>query len=275
MTSAPTTWSAAIDDFDRRAAAASAASDADSMSSATCIATPAVVLRTYKLGESDRIVVLLTERERQGAGRRQGRAQDEVEVRRPARADEPRAAAAVPRAASSTSSARPSRSSRCRRCWRRSTGRRRAWPCWRPSISWRWSASRTRSSTGCWSACCARSPSARRRWSCRRSTGSCWPPRACGPQLDACVRCGETEPDVALVAFDLDEGGVLCRTCRSGAPISRRRRWGCCATSSAAGSTRRSPCAESPATHEVGVLATKALEHHIERRLRTVAMFEH
>ena len=32
--------------------------------------------------------------------------------------------------------------------------------------------------------------------------------------------------------------------------------------------------AESPATHEVGVLATRALEHHIERRLRAIAMFE-
>jgi len=31
----------------------------------------------------------------------------------------------------------------------------------------------------------------------------------------------------------------------------------------------------SPATHEVATLATRALEHHIERRLRTVAMFEH
>ncbi len=31
---------------------------------------------------------------------------------------------------------------------------------------------------------------------------------------------------------------------------------------------------ESPATHEVGGLATRALEHHIERRLRAVAMFE-
>jgi DNA repair protein RecO (recombination protein O) len=31
---------------------------------------------------------------------------------------------------------------------------------------------------------------------------------------------------------------------------------------------------ESPATHEVGALATRALEHHIERRLRAVAMFE-
>ena len=31
---------------------------------------------------------------------------------------------------------------------------------------------------------------------------------------------------------------------------------------------------ESPATHEVSALATRALEHHIERRLKTVAMFE-
>jgi DNA repair protein RecO (recombination protein O) len=28
------------------------------------------------------------------------------------------------------------------------------------------------------------------------------------------------------------------------------------------------------ATHEVASLATRALEHHLERRLRTVAMFE-
>jgi DNA repair protein RecO (recombination protein O) len=31
---------------------------------------------------------------------------------------------------------------------------------------------------------------------------------------------------------------------------------------------------ESPATHEVGTLATRAMEHHIERRLKAVAMFE-
>ena len=31
---------------------------------------------------------------------------------------------------------------------------------------------------------------------------------------------------------------------------------------------------ESPATHEVALLATRALEHHLERRLRAVAMFE-
>ena len=36
---------------------------------------------------------------------------------------------------------------------------------------------------------------------------------------------------------------------------------------------RRPRRPESPATHEVGVLATRAIEHHLERRLRAVAMF--
>ena len=49
-----------------------------------------VVLRTYKLGEADRIVVLLHRRPRQGAGRGQGRAQDQEPVRRPPRAAVPR-----------------------------------------------------------------------------------------------------------------------------------------------------------------------------------------
>ncbi len=35
------------------------------------------------------------------------------------------------------------------------------------------------------------------------------------PELDACVRCGEDGEAIALVAFDLGEGGVLCRNCRS------------------------------------------------------------
>ena len=91
------------------------------------------------------------------------------------------------------------------------------------------------------------------------------------PELDGCVRCGEE--DVQLVAFDLDEGGTLCRSCRSGSPISApaldllRMILGGRLNEALA-------VPESPATHEVGVLATRALEHHIERRLRTVAMFE-
>jgi DNA repair protein RecO (recombination protein O) len=95
------------------------------------------------------------------------------------------------------------------------------------------------------------------------------------PELDVCVRCGESPEDggVELVAFDLEEGGTLCRSCRSGGPISapaldllRMILGGRLNDALAA--------PDSPATHEVGVLATRALEHHIERRLKTVAMFE-
>jgi DNA repair protein RecO (recombination protein O) len=88
------------------------------------------------------------------------------------------------------------------------------------------------------------------------------------PELDGCVSCGAPEP---LVAFDLDQGGVLCRTCRQGVAISpaaiallRQVLGGELAAA------LREPT--SAATHEVDSLAVAALEHHIERRLRAVAM---
>lgn len=90
------------------------------------------------------------------------------------------------------------------------------------------------------------------------------------PELDACVRCGEGGP---LVAFDPDQGGTLCRACRSGNPVSEdalelmRMILG----------GRLNEALTTPpskATHEVMSHATRALEHHIERRLRSVAMFE-
>ena len=95
-----------------------------------------------------------------------------------------------------------------------------------------------------------------------------------GPQLDACVRCGETEDDGAtFVAFDVAEGGVMCRTCRSGVPLSPAA-LGLLRDILGGRLNEALAVPESPATHELGVLATKALEHHIERRLRAVAMFE-
>jgi DNA repair protein RecO (recombination protein O) len=93
------------------------------------------------------------------------------------------------------------------------------------------------------------------------------------PELDQCVRCAEHEPDVALVAFDLNEGGVLCRSCRSGQAISPgaldilREILGGQLVQALARD-------ESPMTHEVSSMATRALEFHIERRLKAVAMFE-
>lgn len=93
------------------------------------------------------------------------------------------------------------------------------------------------------------------------------------PELDACVRCGGSQPDVSFVAFDLNEGGVLCRSCRSGQAISP----GALALlRDILGGRLLQALArdESPLTHEVSMLATRALEHHVERRLRAVAMFE-
>ncbi|MCX6522301.1 MAG: DNA repair protein RecO [Actinobacteria bacterium] len=90
------------------------------------------------------------------------------------------------------------------------------------------------------------------------------------PELDECVRCGATEP---LVAFDVLEGGVLCRSCRTGAPISPDA---LDVTRMILGG-RLNEALDLPAgpvTHEVAGHANRALEHHLERRLRTVAMFE-
>ena len=90
------------------------------------------------------------------------------------------------------------------------------------------------------------------------------------PELDVCVACGE---DAELVAFDLHEGGTLCRSCRSGGAISadaldllRRILGGQLAV--ALGEPR------SPATREVEHLATRAMEHHLERRMRSVGLME-
>ncbi|MGD9998098.1 MAG: DNA repair protein RecO [Ilumatobacteraceae bacterium] len=90
------------------------------------------------------------------------------------------------------------------------------------------------------------------------------------PELDTCVRCGATEP---LVAFDVAEGGVLCRTCRTGVPLSS----GALELMRMILGGRLNEALDAPVTpavHEVAGHATRALEHHLERRLRTVAMFE-
>ncbi len=91
------------------------------------------------------------------------------------------------------------------------------------------------------------------------------------PELDACVRCGEPGP---IVAFDMIQGGVLCRGCRSGAPLSEEALE---LMRMILGGRLNDALSmlPSPVTHEVAAHATRALEHHIERRLRTVAMFEH
>ena len=116
-------------------------------------------------------------RERQGPGRRQGRPQDEVQVRRPARADEPRPRCCCTAAASSTSSARPSRSSRWPRCWPASTRASQGMAVLEAADQLALEREPNPSCTGCSSACCARSPTAR-------------PARRAGVLLEAAGRRG-------------------------------------------------------------------------------------
>jgi DNA repair protein RecO (recombination protein O) len=92
------------------------------------------------------------------------------------------------------------------------------------------------------------------------------------PVLDRCVSCGR---EGGLVAFDQVEGGVLCAACVGG---------GATPVSAAALDLVRAVLGgdlvsalntpTGPATSDVTRLATRALEAHIERRLRSVGLID-
>jgi DNA repair protein RecO (recombination protein O) len=100
------------------------------------------------------------------------------------------------------------------------------------------------------------------------------------PLLDACARCGEEQEP--FPAFDLDEGGVLCTTCgrasAAGSVPERRARRLPVETLDLVrrilGGELRSALAEPPSgvTTDTERLAVAALEHHLERRLRSAAL---
>lgn len=88
------------------------------------------------------------------------------------------------------------------------------------------------------------------------------------PVVESCAVCDRVD---GLVAFDLTAGGLVCSEHRRGPRVSpeagellRRILGGRLAQALA------EPV--SPATAEVDHLATQALEHHIERRLRSVGV---
>lgn len=96
------------------------------------------------------------------------------------------------------------------------------------------------------------------------------------PEVDACVQCGAD--DTPLVAFDIESGGLLCRSCRRGTPISieavqllQQILGGGLNDALASG---EDPDAAG-VVHEIDQLATRAVEHHLERRLRSVNVLEH
>ena len=90
------------------------------------------------------------------------------------------------------------------------------------------------------------------------------------PVVEGCVECGAAD---GLVAFDVEAGGLLCREHRRGQAISPEA-----VTllgdvlGGRLGAVLRRP--ESPATHELDRLATTTLEHHLERRLRSVTVLD-
>jgi DNA repair protein RecO (recombination protein O) len=90
-----------------------------------------------------------------------------------------------------------------------------------------------------------------------------------GPQVGECVGCGAGN---GIVSFDLQRGGVQCRDCRTGMSIDE-------GTLSLlrdvlGGRLNRALDAEeSPATMTVTMLATRLMEQHLERRLRSLSMF--
>lgn len=91
------------------------------------------------------------------------------------------------------------------------------------------------------------------------------------PQVEACIECGEED---GLVSFDLESGGVRCRSHRRGQAVSPEAMGllhdilgGRLGAALRAG--------RSPATAEVDHLAVRAMEHHLERRLRSIAVLDH
>lgn len=90
------------------------------------------------------------------------------------------------------------------------------------------------------------------------------------PVVEGCVTCGR---DDDLVAFDLEEGGLLCTAHRRGASVSPAA---VTLLQLILGGRLAAALATpiGPATAEVDHLATRAIEHHIERRLRSVGMLD-
>jgi len=90
------------------------------------------------------------------------------------------------------------------------------------------------------------------------------------PVLNQCASCGA---DAELVAFDIDEGGALCRQCRRGPSLSPEalelmRR----ILSGGLSGVLSDP--DPAGAHDVSILASRAIEHHLERRLRSLGVLD-
>ena len=88
--------------------------------------------------------------------------------------------------------------------------------------------------------------------------------------VDRCVEC---HTEIGLVAFDLESGGTRCGDHRMGVALSPEALVLLAdILGGRLGQALNQP--PSPATTEVEHLATRSLEHHLERRLRSVAILD-
>jgi len=94
-----------------------------------------------------------------------------------------------------------------------------------------------------------------------------------GPVLGSCAGCGSGPPAVDIVAFDIGQGGALCRACRRGEALSAAAQellsW-----ILEGGLVRALEVPASTTTAEVAHLATVSLEKHLEKRLRAAHAIE-
>lgn len=92
-----------------------------------------------------------------------------------------------------------------------------------------------------------------------------------GSTVDACIECGTAED---LVAFDLQAGGMTCAAHRAGTAISAPA---LVLLHDILGGRLASALNEpaSRATGEIDHLATRSMEHHLERRLRSITILDH
>jgi DNA repair protein RecO (recombination protein O) len=89
-----------------------------------------------------------------------------------------------------------------------------------------------------------------------------------GPEVHACVECRSAED---LVAFDPMVGGVVCRDHRRGMPLSPAA-LELLARVLGGGLLAALDTPASPDTHEIALLAHRLMEHHLDRRLKAGAV---
>lgn len=90
------------------------------------------------------------------------------------------------------------------------------------------------------------------------------------PQLYECVHCGEKEN---LRYFDVLEGGVHCASCHNGLPLSAKA-LEILQLMIGGRMNEALSLEESSAVNEVNRLAMEAIEIHLERRLKSLGVFD-